>query len=66
MFIKVTLPHGTTYLRADRIQSVMPIAEGDYTSKNGIRSEIIMMNDTEGWWVQEDAFTILERIYAVT
>ena len=68
MFIEVTLPHGIAYLRADRIESVMPIAQDpdlgridDETQRTIIT--LIGSNESD-WWVSEDAETIMERIHA--
>ena len=68
MFIAVTLPHGIAYLRADRIESVMPIAQSEIDRVTGnnpdshIHRTMITMisgSDDNEWWVSEDADTIM-------
>ena len=60
MFIAVTLPHGTAYLRADRIESVMPIRQNPAHGDNQLKTMITMIGGEESdWWIAEDADTIM-------
>ena len=66
MFIEVTLPHGIAYLRADRIESVMPIAQSDDNRMDDDqpRTMIDMIGSSEeiSWWVTEPASIIMDRV----
>ena len=67
MFIAVTLPHGIAYLRADRIESVMPIAQSEAEKINGQshqhRTMITMIGGEEdAWWVAEETPFVIDKI----
>ena len=66
MFIEVTLPHGTAFIRADRIESVMPIAQEE-TVREGLTQPITMIDmigssEEISWWVTEPVCIIMDRV----
>ena len=65
MFIEVEAPHGTAYVRADRIESVCPIAQDDnpMIDNDTPRTMIAMISSPEdAWFVIDDTATVMEKI----